>query len=83
MVKKKPTDFYISRFKLSLKFFNNISDEQLKYVTGARAGAGLIFYGDIILPFEDVFPKDLELYRIMTTKLEEVKEAEDGGKKQS
>ena len=60
----------------------NISDEQLKYVTGARAGAGLIFYGDIILPFEDVFPKDLELYRIMTTKLEEVKEAEDGGKKQ-
>ena len=33
---------------------------------------GLLFYGNVILPFVDRFPTDLELYRIMTTKLSEV-----------
>lgn len=33
---------------------------------------GLLFYGNVILPFIDRFPTDLELYRIMTTKLNEV-----------
>ena len=32
----------------------------------------LIFYGNVVLPFVDHFPKDTELYRIMTTKPEEV-----------
>lgn len=32
----------------------------------------LMFYGNVILPFIDRFPTDLELYRIMTTKLNEV-----------
>jgi len=31
------------------------------------------FYGNVILPFVDKFPQDTELYRIMTTKPEEVK----------
>lgn len=31
-----------------------------------------VFYGNVILPFIDRFPTDLELYRIMTTKLNEV-----------
>ena len=35
-------------------------------------GHGLIFYGNVVLPFVDHFPKDTELYRIMTTKPEEV-----------
>ena len=44
--------------------------------TNGRApeGEGLLFYGNIILPFIDRFPKDTELYRIMTTKLQELKE---------
>ena len=29
-------------------------------------------YGNIILPFVDRFPKDTELYRVMTTKPNEV-----------
>ena len=33
---------------------------------------GSIFYGDIIIPFVDRFPEDTELYRIMTTKPNEV-----------
>ena len=37
-------------------------------------GEGLLFFGNVILPFVDRFPTDLELYRIMTTKLGEVSE---------
>ena len=53
----------------------NISPHQLSYVTHSGAGEGLIFYGNVILPFVDRFPTDIELYRIMTTKLSEVSEA--------
>lgn len=49
----------------------NISPHQLSYVTHSGEGEGLLFYGNIILPFVDHFPKDTELYRIMTTKLQE------------
>ena len=51
-----------------------ISPHQLSYVTHSGEGEGLLFYGNIILPFIDRFPKDTELYRIMTTKLQELKE---------
>lgn len=51
----------------------NISPKQLSYVTHSEAGEGLIFYGNVILPFVDRFPRNTELYRIMTTKPEEVK----------
>ena len=50
----------------------NISPHQLSYVTHSGAGEGLIFYGNVILPFVDRFPTDIELYRIMTTRLSEV-----------
>ena len=49
-----------------------ISPQQMKYVTHTEAGEGLLFYGNVILPFVDHFPKDTELYRVMTTKPEEV-----------
>ena len=52
-----------------------ISPQQMKYVTHTEAGEGLIFYGNVVLPFVDRFPKDTELYRVMTTKPEEVGEA--------
>ena len=47
----------------------NISPHQLSYVTHSGEGEGLLFYGSVILPFVDRFPKDTELYGIMTTKL--------------
>ena len=50
----------------------NISPQQMSYVTHSEAGEGLLFYGNVILPFVDRFPKDTELYRVMTTKPEEV-----------
>ena len=55
----------------------NISPHQLSYVTHSGAGEGLIFYGNVILPFVDRFPTDIELYKIMTTRLSEVQEAKE------
>ena len=49
----------------------NISPSQQNYITNSNAGEGLIFYGSTIVPFKDDFPKDTQLYRIMTTRLEE------------
>lgn len=50
----------------------NISPQQMKYVTHTDAGEGLLFYGNVILPFIDRFPTDTELYKVMTTKLSEI-----------
>ena len=53
----------------------NISPQQMSYVTHSEAGEGLLFYGNVILPFIDRFPTDTELYRVMTTKPEETEGA--------
>lgn len=52
----------------------NISLYQLSYVTNSNEGEGLLFYGNTIVPFVDRFPKDTKLYKLMTTKPEELKE---------
>ena len=54
----------------------NISPHQLSYVTNSNEGEGLLFYGNTIIPFKDQFPKDTQLYRIMTTKPSEIVEGE-------
>lgn len=56
----------------------NISPHQLSYVTHSGEGEGLIFYGSVILPFIDRFPKDTELYRLMTTKPQEMQAEKEG-----
>ena len=56
----------------------NISPHQLSYVTHSGEGEGLLFYGNVILPFVDRFPTNTELYRIMTTRLSEVTEEKKG-----
>ena len=50
----------------------SISPHQLSYVTNSNAGEGLIFYGSTILPFKDRFDKSLQLYKLMTTRPEEI-----------
>ena len=50
----------------------NISSEQLAYVTNSEPGHGLLFFNNVILPFVDDFPKDTELYKLLTTKPSEV-----------
>jgi hypothetical protein len=54
----------------------NISPHQLSYVTNSGAGEGLIFYGNVIIPFVDKFPTDTTLYKIMSTKWVENESAE-------
>ncbi len=56
----------------------NISPHQLSYVTHSGEGEGLIFYGNVILPFIDRFPKDTKLYEVINTKfIEQNKSSEE------
>ncbi len=50
----------------------NISNQQASHISNSGPGQGLIFFGNVILPFMDNFPQDNELYSIMTTKPGEV-----------
>ncbi|MCP1109697.1 conjugal transfer protein TraE [Lachnospiraceae bacterium PAL227] len=49
-----------------------ISPHQLSYVTHSAAGEGLLIYSNVIIPFVDRFPKDTELYTLLTTRPEEM-----------
>ena len=50
----------------------NISKNQLGFVTNSPSGQGLLFAGNAIIPFMDKFPSDTRLYKMITTKLDEV-----------
>ena len=65
MLNQAPGDREILADKL------NISPKQLSYVTQSEPGEGLLFFGNVILPFVDKFPKDTALYKLMTTRLTE------------
>ena len=52
----------------------NISPYQLSYVTNSGEGEGLLFYGNIIIPFKDKFDRRLKLYSLMTSKPSEMAE---------
>lgn len=45
-----------------------ISDLQMSYITNAESGSGLLKIGSALVPFSDQFPKQTQLYRLMTTK---------------
>ena len=45
-----------------------ISDLQMSYITNVEAGHGLVKIGGALVPFVNNFPKDTQLYRLMTTK---------------
>ena len=49
-----------------------ISTHQLSYVTHSGEGEGLLFYGDVTIPFVDRFPKG-EIYNLLTTRPEDLK----------
>ena len=54
--------------RLELAKLLNISELQLSYITNVGAGEGLLKVGRSLVPFENHFPHDLELYKLMTTK---------------
>ena len=49
----------------------NLSEEQLKYIDRVESGNGLISAGKIIVPFEDQFPENSYLYKLISTKFGE------------
>lgn len=54
-----------------------ISAHQLSYVTHSNSGEGLLFYGNVIIPFVDRFPQG-EIYNLLTTRPEDMaKEAQN------
>lgn len=57
--------------KQQLSEMMNISQAEQKYIASAKPGMGLIRIGDSIIPMDDTFPKNTQLYKIMTTKPDE------------
>ena len=55
----------------------NLSPHQLSHVTNVGSGEGLLFFGNTIIPFEDHFPKNSEMYKLLTTKPDEVQKRKD------
>lgn len=49
-----------------------ISDTQLSYITNSNVGAGLLKIGANLIPFENKFPTNTKLYKMMTTKVSEI-----------
>ena len=49
-----------------------ISEMEMPYITNVMQGEGLIKVRDSKIPFRNQFPKDTELYKLMTTKLSEI-----------
>ena len=48
-----------------------ISEHQLSYITHSNSGEGLLFYGNVTIPFVDRFPKG-EIYDLLTTRPEDL-----------
>lgn len=56
-----------------------ISPHQLSYITHSGSGEGLLFYGNTTIPAIDRFPQDTEIYRLLTTRPEDIaNERKDG-----
>lgn len=62
MLKQKGDDARLLQKEL------HISPKEMKYVTNMPPGNGLLFFGSVIIPFKDPFPKNTNIYRIITTK---------------
>ncbi|WP_428849351.1 VirB4-like conjugal transfer ATPase, CD1110 family [Thomasclavelia spiroformis] len=50
----------------------NLSPQMLSSITNAKKGSGLLQCGSAIIPFSDNFPKDNELYNILTSDFDEI-----------
>ena len=58
--------------KTKLAKLLDISDNQTEFYTNVEAGHGLMKIGSSLVPYINKFPKDTELYKLMSTKPNEV-----------
>jgi type IV secretory pathway VirB4 component len=56
-----------------------ISEHQLSYVTHSNSGEGLLFFSNTTIPFVDRFPQNTEIYRLLTTRPEDIRHETDKG----
>lgn len=63
MLNESSSDAYALQQLLTL------SPNELQYITNVDSGRGLIKFGSGSIPFNDEFPRDMELYKIMSTKI--------------
>ena len=54
-----------------------ISEHQLSYITHSNSGEGLLFYGNVTIPFMDRFPRGV-IYDLLTTRPEDLKDGAAG-----
>ena len=65
MLNQAPTD------RMELAKLINISSEQMDFIRDVNPGCGLIKVGSALVPFENKFPRNTKLYRLMSTKVNE------------
>lgn len=58
--------------RMELAKLLNISEQQMSYITNVEAGHGLIKVGSSLVPFENNFPRNTKLYKLMTTRLSDI-----------
>jgi len=54
--------------RIELAKLLNISDLQMSYITNVDVGHGLLKVGSSLVPFSNQFPRNMQLYKLMTTK---------------
>lgn len=59
----------------------NLSDAQCDFITNAPSGQGLIYTGTQIVPFSAEFPKDNDIYRLLTSNMKEIQQYEQEKKR--
>ncbi len=65
MLNQAPTDRH------ELAKLINISEKQMEYITDVETGCGLMKIGSALIPFENRFPQNTQLYRLMSTRPDE------------
>ena len=68
---KELTEGAFAKVNLTLDVLDKRED-QLSYITHSNSGEGLLFYGNVTIPFVDRFPKG-EIYDLLTTRPEDMK----------
>ncbi len=66
LLNQSPTD------RKELAELLKLSETEENYITNVGIGEGLIKVRNSIIPFKNKFPKDTKLYKLMTTKLNEI-----------
>jgi len=59
----------------ALRQMLSLNETEISYINGVDSGHGLIHIGTQNIPFENNFPTDTELYRIMSTKPKDAEQA--------